>query len=443
MPMRRPRDGDPWIRLRVVVALLLIVAAFATKPLLTGGDEPHYAAMATSIAFDGDLRLENQYEEIATSNSTAAGKRFSGKVLERHLIEKPFGPRFSHPIGLPLLAAPVLVLGQRVLGVSYPDVLLALVSLSMCAGGLITGARLLATLARSDETGWVLAAAVFFCSPVWFYSRTFFTEPYVWSGIVVGAWCASRGHYWLSGAVLGLVVLIREPSLLLALPVIGGVALLSGPKAFVRIGLGMAPGCVAVVARNVFYNGGGPLDFPQPFQYGSIGAGLSGLLVDPSHGLLWSAPWIVLVPVGFAYLRGRTERVIAACGAVAFLLYLGLAACWVDWTGGSCFGPRLVVPAIPFLAPALLPLFTRRWSVAFRFFVIGLFSLGAGAEAVAVANPFRASWSPRITDLVTGSSSTIAIFTAGVVLSGWFLVRGMRSHRETGQRPSEETTSLA
>jgi len=98
--MRLPTAG-------LVVLCLFHILPFVGRPALIGGDEPHYALMAHSMAVDRDLELENNY--VAVENgSSAAGSRQAGKRLDRHVAE--FGERtvFTHPLGLPLLVAPLL-----------------------------------------------------------------------------------------------------------------------------------------------------------------------------------------------------------------------------------------------------------------------------------------------------------------------------------------------
>jgi hypothetical protein len=90
------------------------------------------------------------------------------------------------------------------------------------------------------------------------------------------------------------------------------------------------------------------------------------LLVLPYRGLFFSSPVLVLAVYGLARMLGqrrlRAEAIlIGAVGA----LYLLLNVCFNYWHGGNAFGPRYLMPAIPFLALALVPAFARlRWIAA-------------------------------------------------------------------------------
>jgi len=71
-----------------------------------------------------------------------------------------------------------------------------------------------------------------------------------------------------------------------------------------------------------------------------------------SHGLLWYAPILLLMPCGMLrMLQGRSWDpvlvTLVACGS--FFL---VNACHPTWTGGWSTGPRYLLPALPF---AMLP----------------------------------------------------------------------------------------
>ena len=78
---RRPRAR----RTALLAALFLVHALpFLSRPALIGGDEPHYALMAHSLAVDGDLDLEEDYRRVE-AGSPAAGRKIAGWRLDRHV----------------------------------------------------------------------------------------------------------------------------------------------------------------------------------------------------------------------------------------------------------------------------------------------------------------------------------------------------------------------
>jgi hypothetical protein len=173
----------------VVLILLFVLhaAPWLVRPFLIGGDEPHYALMAHSIAVDHDIDLTEDYLRVA-EGSKAAGSKRAGTELDPHLRFVGDREVFSHPLGLPVLAAPLIALQQALLPGSAPDYLLSLFGLILTFAALLAGRNLIdRSLGAGD-----LAIGLYFASPLWFYSRTFFTEPFVWSTVVLALWLISR-----------------------------------------------------------------------------------------------------------------------------------------------------------------------------------------------------------------------------------------------------------
>lgn len=83
--------------------------------------------------------------------------------------------------------------------------------------------------------------------------------------------------------------------------------------------------------------------------------GLWRLLVGPNRGLVLFFPAALLAAAGLARAARRPGdaplRLAAAGSALAFLVLLATAAAWWAWHGVGGWGPRLLVPAVPLLAP--------------------------------------------------------------------------------------------
>ena len=89
-----------------------------------------------------------------------------------------------------------------------------------------------------------------------------------------------------------------------------------------------------------------PENFSPPAQWP---AALAGLLVSPGVGLVWMAPLVLLVPFGIVRTRQRGERLLerVLLGVLAGTLLSAVAT--PAWHGGWTYGPRLLLPALPFL----------------------------------------------------------------------------------------------
>ena len=73
------------LRSNVLLILLFVLhaAPWLVRPYLIGGDEPHYALMAHSIAVDHDIDLTQDYIRVA-AGSKAAGARDSAGAQIAH-----------------------------------------------------------------------------------------------------------------------------------------------------------------------------------------------------------------------------------------------------------------------------------------------------------------------------------------------------------------------
>jgi hypothetical protein len=89
-------------------------------------------------------------------------------------------------------------------------------------------------------------------------------------------------------------------------------------------------------------------------------ARLRHILVEPYRGLLPLAPAFALAPVGLAILFVQNRRAHAATlAAIAIATYyILLNASYTYWEGGWSYGPRHLMPGLPFLAIGLAVLWT-------------------------------------------------------------------------------------
>lgn len=121
------------------------------------------------------------------------------------------------------------------------------------------------------------------------------------------------------------------------------------------------------------------LRFGSPLRTGYGGeswhptvTGLLGLSFSPGRGIVWFMPLCILVPLGLARLIRRGRSLEAWwLASIVLLLFLN-AAFWDVWWGGTNWGPRLLVPALPLVAVLAASAVTTRTSRA----VAGICVLG-------------------------------------------------------------------
>lgn len=377
---------------------LLHALPFLTRPVLIGGDEPHFALIAHSLALDLDVDLSDDYREVA-EGSPAAGERFRGKDLEPHTRRVGERELPAHPLGLPAAVAPLV----RALEVgspgSAPDVLLGLAGLLVTFGALLAGRRLAIEHLGDVRAGTALALCLHFSTPLWFGSRTFFTEPYLAALPVLALFAWTRRREVLAGALLGVAFLIKESALVLIVPLLVALVLAGDRRRSRRLALPAAVAVALFVTKNLWL-AGQPLATYHPFELGDPLAGAVGLLFDLRHGLLPFAPLALLALFGWPRTVGR-ERTALVTAYIAFGGFFLLTASWAKWQGGSCFGPRLLIPALPALALPLAEAWRRfggrSW---FRGLAAASVASGCAVELAAAVDPFAAFWEASVPELL-------------------------------------------
>lgn len=122
------------------------------------------------------------------------------------------------------------------------------------------------------------------------------------------------------------------------------------------------------------------------------------LLFSLQHGFVWFAPLALVGISGWLFCDRGKERIVAALALAATAAWFCVAAAWVGWEGGSCYGPRLLVPVIPIAGAGLYPLL-RRFRRA-RFIAIAATLAGVVVNGAAAIDPFTAFWEASAIALV-------------------------------------------
>ena len=207
-----------------------------------------------------------------------------------------------------------------------------------------------------------------------------------------------------AGASLGTAVAVEYPCALIAAILFLYAASFVRPLR--RLGwlvLGGAAPALALAGYHwmVF---GGPITLPYAFStqpdrgqglFMGIGAvdlsALWSILFSSYRGLFFSQPWLLLAAPGLAVMARRPalRAEAAVCGAV-FVLFVWMNASLVDWPSGYGFGPRYLIPAIPFLVvPAAVafavPIRRTALALSFRLGVSGLVGWSAFLMLVATS----------------------------------------------------------
>jgi hypothetical protein len=262
-------------------------------------------------------------------------------------------PEYSwHPAGLALLLAPVLAPFRGTAAVE-PLALVATLAVSLLALGAFRG--LLRHLGADPIETNVLSALTFLGTPLWFYARSLFAEPYLAASVVGAYWLAlGPGMHLPAGILIGIGMLMKPPFGLVLIPLAAWALWRRDWRALAA--LSVPPmAATGVILWQDYVMFGSPWRSPQPFQAGSLVEGLGGLWLSVRHGVLATSPIAAAALAGWPYLlKQRPGDAVPL--AAAFGLYFLLMALWYAWTGGHAYGPRLIVPVLPLLLLGLLGL---------------------------------------------------------------------------------------
>ena len=362
--------------------VVLVLWGLNTHGTFAGsGDEPHYLAIAHSIAFDGDLDLGDNYG--------AAEPLIAGGHLrpEAHVRPGAGGiARPVHDVGLPLLFAPyvrVAVPLTHALVRTIPPAAMqrarltpALVYRHLLSAAMIVLTAMLAGLlfdclidvGSSAGLALLTSIVVVLSPPLLIMSSLFFTE--LISALVcltvfrsVSIKDTSGAFRWaLVGAATGGLFLIHARNIGLVIPLAGLAAYqLRRRPSGERAAFGAALAVILALRTWINYEFWGTLVQGPHARMAWLGPGdviqqmamrLTALIVDQEFGLLPYAPIYALAIVG-AFLLARSQPLVTLAVAAVCTAYVGLIVCPITnvhgWMGGWSPAARFLTPVVPLL----------------------------------------------------------------------------------------------
>ncbi|MCX7016254.1 MAG: hypothetical protein NTW86_27465 [Candidatus Sumerlaeota bacterium] len=342
-----------------------------------------------SLVYVGDnLATEDEMARILTTDNLFHGRGFRVGFLDDHGQWQPFKGKeysrygFLHPLlALPLRAAAALFPGSRSTAAAkvarfapapetpFNRVVLAwmlwfspLVT-ALCA---LTFYFCVLRLGGSPRLAFALSAGLGFSTIFLPYVQDNFTEP-VTALLLLQAYFHALGRRPRDAAWCGLFAGLLPSNnvlFLLALPVFAiAVAVPLVRREWRRKALyfagGAAPGLL-FLGYQLVVRGAGYGDVPTFAT--PLAVGLFGLLLSPGKSVFVYSPLLLVAVAGFpAFLR---ESPRAARLALALtLIFLVVYAQWFAWAGGTCWGPRFLLPLTPLALLGALPILKRYGSL--------------------------------------------------------------------------------
>ena len=208
---------------------------------------------------------------------------------------------------------------------------------------------MLASRLGASRRGSIVAAIGFaFGTVALVYAREFYAEPLLALITVVAIYLelGSQREGSMIGTCTALAVLAKPTGVILG-PILATHAALKDRS--LRSTFAPLVGTGTGLAIYFYYNYfrfGEVLNFGQSdtLSISNLPTGLAGLLASPGRGLVWYCPVVLALAGLSAKLWKRLDVLLIASIALA---YLGVYSIWGDWTGGWCWGPRYLLPALP------------------------------------------------------------------------------------------------
>jgi hypothetical protein len=304
-------------------------------------------------------------------------------VLERYAISNP--DRVEHEgrayldkaPGLPLAVVPVYALLVAVgLSTEFVDLPYVYYVLQLFGVGIpallgVWWVRALVWAWTDDERAATTAALITgLATPYTLYATMFFGHTTA-AALAIGSLLQlERNRPIAAGGLAGAMVLVDTPTAVLAamLGVCTGVRRRSLVRV-VRFALAGLPFVALQLAYNTWLFGH-PLTFAYSLKATAALAAIHdqglygftlprpqalwGLTFGAKRGLFYHAPILLLAPLGIhALVRSARNRANAGVLSALALGYFLWISCFVDWTAGESFGPRHLVPIVPFLGIAV------------------------------------------------------------------------------------------
>lgn len=371
-------------RIVAVCALLALVTLPAVTTRIYASDEVQYFAFLRSLAFDGDLSFQNEYQHFYDAGAGGAG--FRETFLAERFTEAGRRINFG-TIGPALLWSPFYAVGHVVAGLTgarqdgYSAPYVSAVAYGSAVYGWMAIALSALIAHRIAGRGLAAAIAVLLGTPLLFYlyvappfshaCATFAVTLFLW------VWLRVRDEWSVAGVIAlgltgGLMGTMRDQTVFFLIPpaidflrftVRGsrGLAIRLALLGTVATIVAYSPHLLASRAINGYVGPhesvGNKMSWSSPHFF--------EVLVSPFHGWLAWTPLAVLALAGLVALAaGRTRathrdaRWLGVCALVMVVLQIYINGAVESWTVAGAFGQRRFVELTPLLVLGLASVLT-------------------------------------------------------------------------------------
>ncbi len=346
-------------------------------PRALTGDEPHYLIAINSFMKDFDFDVKNNYDSVAINQSLEGGVNFRNNlngalnerrnryVLNKTILDRQIRdplttrikPEFLEfiklneknmsfittiPPGLPVLFGLFLF---PLRNTQYVEFTIILTTMLLSVLGLSFFYKTLLHFSENKKRSLFFTFLYAFATPLWFYSKTIYTEPYATALLTMMFYfVVVRKNTLLAGFIGGLMFVIKYPFLIFSVPF--AAYILFYKKRKISSLLKFSSGYCLFIFAQMAYN---YTLFGNIFETGRTDAivntleGLFGILFSPSYGLLFFSPILIFCIFGFkGFFKAHKKELFLILG-ITLPFYLLMAS--FSWEGGS-YSNRYILPII-------------------------------------------------------------------------------------------------
>ena len=349
------------INRQAAFVFLVCFAVFYGSPARWLADSRHALLLSESLLRYGMASLENYFPSPPPSTSPAvawndvAGVRYDNGHL--YYLFPPGGSLLAVPLVAVFNAAGFHVIGPDGLYDATMELAMQAFIASLLMAGLCVGWFAMASRLLPPRLSALFAFACAFATPVWSSaSRVLWADSWGIALLTLSLWflvqsTTSRSRSLLQVLLLAMLVAVKPTYMISAL----GIAAYSlgsrrSARRLILIAVGGAGLAVTAYGlASVFHI------LPAYYWVGRLsvsgfGQGLAGVLFSPGRGLflyvpvLWLVAWLLV-----RHWTALPNRPLVILALVVTALDVAVVACFPRWSGGQCFGPRLLVGALPWL----------------------------------------------------------------------------------------------
>lgn len=346
-----------------------IIGQYLGLPIIQTGDEPHYYITLYSLVNDKDMFLTNNYNNALYNNGPDLGTKKLSK-FDRHIrfydpitrkilktpavLEMPIEIP-GHFIGLPIFAFIFLWPFSNTVYLEHLAIYLTLIFSVL---GVFAFYRLMNFYHKNKKTSILFTFLFALGTQYWHYSKTFWTEPYLTSFLIISLYfVVLKKNYFTASFLLGIGFTMKPTFILSIIPFYLYLFLTKNRKirTFVEFSLPLVIIFLISLTFNYYLTG-------NPLQFNKVTSGVFypqfinffHLLFDPMFGLFIFSPVLIYSLFGIKNFWSK-DKSQCFCLILIFLINVVFISGIMNThspigEGAGGYASRYLTPIIPILA---------------------------------------------------------------------------------------------